>query len=93
MIVGISQDAEAARYLTAEQVARALSVSRSTAYRLMHEMGRVRVGRVVRVSREAFETWLAAQTERERRERSKRSASILERRADGQLTLGFPERR
>jgi excisionase family DNA binding protein len=69
-------------FLTALEVAAALGVSRSTAYRLMREMGRVRAGRVVRVSREAFDAWVAAHTEPRPRPKSKPAN-------EGQLTLGF----
>jgi excisionase family DNA binding protein len=61
-------------FLTAAEVARALGVSRTTAYRLMREMGRVRVGRVVRVARTSFEAWVEAHTEARSREQKKRSA-------------------
>jgi excisionase family DNA binding protein len=53
-----------ADFMTAVEVAAALGVSRTTAYKLMREMGRVRVGRVVRVKRDAFDAWVAAHTER-----------------------------
>lgn len=69
-------------FMTAVEVASALGVSRTTAYKLMREMGRVRVGRVVRVKREAFDAWVAAHTEP--RPQRRRPA-----RAEGQLTLGF----
>jgi hypothetical protein len=38
----------------------------------MREMGRVRVGRVVRVSREKFEAWIDAHTE-SRRDKKRRN--------------------
>jgi excisionase family DNA binding protein len=61
-------------FLTAAEVARSLGVSRTTAYRLMREMGRVRVGRVVRVPRASFERWIDAHTEpRERPKKKPRS--------------------
>jgi excisionase family DNA binding protein len=61
-------------FLTAAEVARSLGVSRTTAYRLMREMGRVRVGRVVRVPRTSFERWIEAHTEpRDRPKRKPRS--------------------
>ncbi len=69
-------------FMTAVEVAAALGVSRTTAYKLMRETGRVRVGRVVRVKREAFEAWVAAHTEP--RPAKKRAA-----RETNQLTLGF----
>lgn len=68
-------------FMTAVEVAAELSVSKSTAYKLMRALGRVRVGRVVRVKREAFEAWVASHTEP--RPRPKRKGP------DGQLTLGF----
>ncbi|MGZ3416722.1 MAG: helix-turn-helix domain-containing protein [Polyangiales bacterium] len=59
----------AGAFLTASEVARSLGVSRTTAYRLMREMGRVRVGRVVRVSRTSFEAWVESHTEERSRPR------------------------
>jgi excisionase family DNA binding protein len=61
-------------FLTAAEVARTLGVSRTTAYRLMREMGRVRVGRAIRVSRVAFDAWLASHTEPRRKAPAKRRA-------------------
>jgi len=55
-----------APFLTAAEVASALGVSKTTAYKIMREMGCVRVGRVIRVSREAFDAWVASHTERPR---------------------------
>lgn len=69
--------------MTAVEVAAELGVSKSTAYKLMCEVGRVRVGRVVRVKREAFDTWVASHTESRPNPRPKRRAP------EGQLTLGF----
>jgi excisionase family DNA binding protein len=72
--------------MTAAEVAEELGVSKTTAYKLMREMGRVRVGRVVRVKREAFEAWVAAHTEP--------AAGVsrrTRRRNDDQLTLGFAQ--
>lgn len=65
----VADPSDEARFLTAEQVARRLGVSRTTAHRIMREIGRVRTGRVVRVSREAFEGWLSEHTERPRAKR------------------------
>lgn len=79
-------------FLTAVEVARALGVSRSTAYRLMRQMGRVRAGRVVRVSREAFDAWVAANTETTARHAAARDRA--QRRArDDQRQLGLFARR
>ena len=58
-------------FLTAADVASALGISKTTAYKVMREIGAVRVGRVVRVSREAFEAWVDAHTERPRPKRKK----------------------
>lgn len=69
--------------MTAAEVAGALGVSKTTAYKLMREMGRVRIGRVVRVQREAFDQWVASHTE-PRPTPKRRSQN------DDQLTLGFP---
>ena len=52
-----------ASFLTAAEVATSLGVSKTTAYKVMREIGCVRVGRVVRVSREAFDAWVASHTE------------------------------
>lgn len=77
------------RFLGADEVSRALSVSRSTAYKLMRQMGRVVAGRVVRVSREAFERWLAEHHRpAEKPTRSKRAAHADEEQ-QRQLRLGF----
>jgi excisionase family DNA binding protein len=70
-------------FMTAVEVAAELGVSKSTAYKLMREMGRVRVGRVVRVKRDAFDAWVASHTE-PRPPRAPRKKG-----AEGQLTLGF----
>jgi excisionase family DNA binding protein len=69
-------------FLTAADVASALGVSRTTAYKVMREIGCVRVGRVVRVSREAFDAWVASHTETPR---PKKRAP----REDLQLSLGW----
>ena len=45
------------RSLTAADIARELSCSRSEAYEIMREMPRVVHGRKVRVTRKAFEQW------------------------------------
>ena len=50
-------------YLSAEQVARILAVSRTTAYKVMREMGRLVQGRVVRVSRASLDLWIARHSE------------------------------
>jgi excisionase family DNA binding protein len=71
--------------MTAAEVAEELGVSKTTAYKLMREMGRVRVGRVVRVKREAFDAWVAAHTEP--RPQPKRRGPNTD-----QLTLGFSDR-
>jgi excisionase family DNA binding protein len=49
------------RFLTPADLAAELSVSLRTAYRLAEEIGATRIGKLVRVSREAFEAWLAQQ--------------------------------
>ncbi len=72
-----------AEFLTAAEVASALGVSKTTAYKVMREVGCVRVGRVVRVSREAFDAWVSAHTERPK---PKKTGSRGEER---QLSLGF----
>lgn len=54
---------EAAEYLTADDVARILTVSRTTAYKLMRQMGRLVEGRVVRVSRTSLDLWIARHSE------------------------------
>ncbi len=69
-------------FLTAAEVASALGVSKTTAYKVMRDIGCVRVGRVVRVSREAFDAWVASHTERPR-------PRPREPREERQLTLGF----
>jgi excisionase family DNA binding protein len=48
------------RYLTITQIAADLRVSRMTAYRLVHngELEAIRVGRSIRVPREAYEAYL-----------------------------------
>lgn len=71
-------------FMTAVEVAAALGVSRTTAYKVMREIGRVRVGRVVRVKRDAFEAWIAAHTEPRYPKKQKKPA-----RESAQLTLGF----
>jgi excisionase family DNA binding protein len=49
--------------LNVEEVAKIMHVSRQTAYELVHSQGfpAVRVGRCIRVPREAFLTWLNAE--------------------------------
>lgn len=49
------------RFLTAADVAAELQVSRRTAHGLMKQMTHVYAGRLLRVSRIAFDDWLAAQ--------------------------------
>ncbi len=61
-------------YLSAEQVARILAVSRSTAYKLMREMGRLVQGRVVRVSRASLDSWIARHSEPPEKKRARREA-------------------
>jgi excisionase family DNA binding protein len=72
-----------AEFLNAGEVASALGISKTTAYKAMREMGCVRVGRVVRVSREAFDAWVASHTERpqpkKRAPKEDRQLSIFER--------------
>lgn len=68
-------------FLTAAEVASALGISKTTAYKVMREIGAVRVGRVVRVSREAFDAWVEAHTERPRPKTKKPE--------DRQLTLDW----
>jgi excisionase family DNA binding protein len=72
-----------AEFLTAAEVASALGISKTTAYKVMREIGCVHVGRVVRVSREAFDAWVASHTE-------KPKAKKREPRADDQLALFKP---
>ncbi len=60
---------DAAEYLTADDVARILTVSRTTAYKLMRQMGRLVQGRVVRVSRVALTAWIARHSEPPARKR------------------------
>lgn len=50
-------DSKADRYLTAEDVAERLRVSRARAYELMRELPRLVVGRCVRVSEKALLAW------------------------------------
>ncbi len=67
-------------FLTAAQVAQTLGVSRTTAHRIMREIGRVRTQRVVRVSRDAFDAWVASNTERprgKRREHDERQLGLF----------------
>lgn len=71
-----------AEFLNAAEVASALGVSKTTAYKVMREMGCVRVGRVVRVSRDAFDAWVAAHTERP-------PTKKREPREERQLSLGW----
>lgn len=52
------------RFLTADDIAKDLGVSRTIAYERMKEMTRVVTGRLVRVSRQAYSAWL----ERHRKE-------------------------
>ena len=51
-------------YLTVEEIAEELRVSKMTVYRLIHddELGHVRVGRTYRVPLAAFDEWLAVNT-------------------------------
>lgn len=56
-------------FLSAEDVARILAVSRTTAHKIMRSLGRLTVGRVVRVSRAALDAWIAAHTETPSRRR------------------------
>jgi excisionase family DNA binding protein len=55
------------RFLTPADLAAELSVSLRTAYRVAEEIGATRIGKLVRISREAFEAWLAQQNPSSRR--------------------------
>lgn len=70
-----------AEFLNAAEVASALGISKTTAYKVMREMGCVRVGRVVRVSRDVFDAWVTEHTERPRPKKSKLD--------ERQLSLGW----
>lgn len=50
------------RYLSASDIADELAISRAEAYRLVRQMFALREGRVVRVSRRAFNRWVANHT-------------------------------
>ena len=50
-------------YLSPADIARVLAVDRQTAWRLARRMGCTHVGRLLRVSREHFEAWVAAHTD------------------------------
>lgn len=76
---------EGVEYLSAEDVARILAVSRTTAHKIMRALGRLTLGRVVRVSRAALEAWIAAHTEPPARRR--RSPD------DRQMAMPFADRR
>jgi excisionase family DNA binding protein len=52
------------RYLNAAEVAERLGVGLSTAYEVMRDLPRIRIGhRTVRVSEDDFAAWCAARTE------------------------------
>lgn len=66
---------EAAEYLTADDVARILTVSRTTAYKLMRQMGRLVEGRVVRVARTSLRSVDRATQRTPRRGRVERATT------------------
>lgn len=65
-------------FITAEIVARELSISKRSAYELIRRLPHIRIGRSIRISRTAFETW--------RREEECRAISGAE--SDGTGRLG-----
>lgn len=72
-------------FLSAEDVARILGVSRTTAHKIMRGLGRLTVGRVVRVSRAALDAWIVAHTEAPTRRRRAND--------DRQMAIPFADRR
>lgn len=48
------------RYMTVQEIAAELRISRSAAYELSKKLVRLKVGRIVRVSRASFEAFIAA---------------------------------
>lgn len=59
---GRNSDSPQAGYLSASDIARELGISRAEAYRLVRQMFALREGRVVRVSRRAFDRWVTEHT-------------------------------
>jgi len=74
----MSQEAGRVRYLTVEEVAEVMRVSKMTVYRLLHsgELPGVRVGRSFRVPQDALEAYL----------RSSSTVPLPEQRGEGRLS-------
>jgi excisionase family DNA binding protein len=74
----MSQEAGRVRYLTVEEVAEVMRVSKMTVYRLLHsgELPGVRVGRSFRVPQDALEAYL----------RSSSTVPLPEERGEGRLS-------
>jgi excisionase family DNA binding protein len=74
----MSQDAGRVRYLTVEEVAEVMRVSKMTVYRLLHsgELPGVRVGRSFRVPQDALDAYL----------RSSSTVPLPQERGEGRLS-------
>ena len=51
-------DTEPSRYITPEQIAEDLQISRAAAYRLTAEIPTIRLKRALRIERADYEAWL-----------------------------------